>query len=243
MAKRIVFISDVHLDHQKPSKTDRFINFLKAQQDKRVNVIYILGDLFEFWTGPEHIRLPDYQKTLHKLKEMTKQHVEINFIYGNRDFMVGPELTRGTGIRMLGDHTKIMLNGQKCYLTHGDLFSSRDRGYASFRRISRSGLVKSSYQTLPKRIKHGIGKKLRTMSKKWVARKPEKIKSFVPEAARALFEKGYDVIICGHTHRPKEWKIETSRGTKSVFVLGDWNKSGSFVDYWESEGTLRLNII
>lgn len=243
MARRIIFVADIHLNHKQPSKTDRFINFLKAQQEKRVNVLYILGDLFEFWAGPEHVRLPDYQKALRKLKEMVKYNTEINFIYGNRDFMVGPELTKATGVRMLGDHTKITLNEQKCYLTHGDLFSSRDRGYASFRRISRSGLVKSSYQTLPKRIKHQIGQKLSTLSKKWVAKKPAQIKSFVPEAAKTLFEKGYDVIICGHTHQPKEWKIKTARGIKPVFVLGDWEKSGSFVDYWESEGTLRLNII
>jgi len=243
MTRRIVFVADIHLSHQHPDKTDRFINFLKVQQEKKVSVLYILGDLFEFWTGPEHVHLPDYQKALRKLKELVKHNIEINFIYGNRDFMIGPEFTKTTGVRMLGDHSKIILNGQKCYLTHGDLFSSRDRGYNSFRRVSRSGLVKSSYQALPSKIKHRIGKGLSNLSKQWVAQKPNEIKSFVPGAARGIFDKGYDVIICGHTHQPKEWKIKTARGTKSVFVLGDWTKSGSFVDYWESEGVLRLNLI
>jgi UDP-2,3-diacylglucosamine hydrolase len=243
MAKHVVFVSDVHLNAQHPAKSERFVGFLKTQQEKRINVLYILGDLFEFWIGPEHVHLSDYQKELRALRDLVKHNTEVNFIYGNRDFMVGPELTKATGIRMLGDHAKIVLNKQKCYLTHGDLFSGRDYGYKSFRRVTRSKLVKNSYQTLPANLKHKIGSGLRSLSTQWVNNKPSTIKDFVPETMRPLFEKGYDVIICGHAHQPKEWKIKTTRGTKSAFVLGDWAKSGSFVDYWESEGVLHLNII
>jgi len=45
-----LFISDLHLDHRRPQITELFLHFLETEA-RHAKALYILGDLFEFWSG------------------------------------------------------------------------------------------------------------------------------------------------------------------------------------------------
>jgi UDP-2,3-diacylglucosamine hydrolase len=47
-----IFISDLHLDPERPEITALFLGFLE-QCSRDTDAIYILGDLFEAWIGDD----------------------------------------------------------------------------------------------------------------------------------------------------------------------------------------------
>ena len=47
-----LFISDLHLDERRPQITELFLHFL-ATEAREADALYILGDLFEFWSGDD----------------------------------------------------------------------------------------------------------------------------------------------------------------------------------------------
>ena len=48
------FISDLHLQEEKPEVTEAFLSFLDSTA-KEAKHLYILGDLFEVWLSLIHI--------------------------------------------------------------------------------------------------------------------------------------------------------------------------------------------
>ena len=48
----ILFISDLHIDAQRPEITRQFVDFLKNEA-RGADALYILGDLFESWVGDD----------------------------------------------------------------------------------------------------------------------------------------------------------------------------------------------
>jgi len=49
-----LFISDLHLDPERPVITGLFLEFLR-QQSGQAEALYILGDLFEAWVGDDDL--------------------------------------------------------------------------------------------------------------------------------------------------------------------------------------------
>ena len=50
--EEVLFISDLHLDKQRPEMVERFVSFIKNRASY-ANELYILGDLFEYWIGDD----------------------------------------------------------------------------------------------------------------------------------------------------------------------------------------------
>jgi UDP-2,3-diacylglucosamine hydrolase len=51
MAAPAYFVSDLHLDPERPAVIEAFERFLEERRD--AEALYILGDLFEFWVGDD----------------------------------------------------------------------------------------------------------------------------------------------------------------------------------------------
>ncbi|MCK4908833.1 MAG: UDP-2,3-diacylglucosamine diphosphatase [Planctomycetes bacterium] len=236
--KRYIFLSDVHLNPKHPVRAKRFLGFLDSITKHQGDELYILGDLFDLWIGPKHIKLPDYQSSLKALKKLSRAGVRINFIAGNRDFQIEQTFTRATGVRILGDSAVLKLDTKKVWLTHGDLLCSKDLGYTSYRRLARSKMFQAAYQSLPEAASYGIGEGLRQLSAKLVAKKPVPDRNIVLKTVRACFNKGYDVIICGHIHRSEKKNIKMPTGQpRLLFTLGRWtDRNGHYLTYDKRSG-------
>src|SRR5690606_11072799 len=81
-----LFISDLHLDPERPAITELFARFVGGEA-READALYILGDLFEAWVGDddpsETGRL--VAETLHALSD---SGVPVHFMRGNRDFLL-----------------------------------------------------------------------------------------------------------------------------------------------------------
>ena len=110
-----LFISDLHLDADRPEVTEQFLQFLQGEAVS-VNGLYILGDLFESWVGDDDPNA-HYLKVKVGLRRLTNRGVPVYFMHGNRDFAIGERFAEETGVQLLPDPQVIDLYGENVLLS------------------------------------------------------------------------------------------------------------------------------
>ncbi len=230
---RTLFVSDVHL---RPDDDHRaFLSFLRGPA-REASALYILGDLFDYWIGPRHLRASDYRSALREIREVANT-VPIGFIPGNRDYFVDRKFEAATGMRLLGDSASIDLGGRRVLLAHGDFIYNRNPKYTAYRRLMRFQPLRTLYLSMPEKMSRGIARGFRKVSPK-TTRPVVWTREDLVEEARPHFRKGFDVIVCGHIHAPQHVATEYRGRTRDVYILGDWD--GGTQDYLEWDGKFRL---
>ena len=53
-----LFVSDLHLSHERRDKVDLFVKILARVQEQQIS-LYILGDLFDLWLGDDDDAYPN----------------------------------------------------------------------------------------------------------------------------------------------------------------------------------------
>ena len=86
------FISDLHISESQPEIGEQFIDFMNNQAQK-IEALYILGDLFEYWIGDDEPNTY-FNKIKSALKKYTHNGIPVYFIHGNRDFLIGKEILK-----------------------------------------------------------------------------------------------------------------------------------------------------
>ena len=109
----------------------KFINFLEKNVSKH-GCLFILGDLFDWWIGDDSNQ---FSEIIVALKKLSKS-MNIYFIAGNRDFFIGNEFEKKTGLKILKDPTLIKLGNKKTIILHGDTLCLDDKQYQKFRVIA-----------------------------------------------------------------------------------------------------------
>src|SRR3569623_1481106 len=112
-----LFISDLHLSHERPALAALFLNFLHGRAPQ-AEALYILGDLFEVWLGDDAIH-PAYQPILAALRALADSGVPVYVMHGNRDFLLATGFERASGCRLIADPALIELHGERTLLMHG----------------------------------------------------------------------------------------------------------------------------
>ena len=223
MSGATYFISDLHLDEERPYVTQALAAFLASRRDAKA--LYILGDLFEFWVGDDDDS-PIATEVTKLLAEYSSAGPDLFLMHGNRDFLLGMRFAHNTGAQLLDDPTVIKLDGKDVLLMHGDSLCTSDEEYQAFRALARSSDWQASIlaQTLDER--RALAEHLRMASKDAGSRKAADIMDVTgSEVTKALTDSKTDVLIHGHTHRPN--RHETDAGTR--WVLGDWDQSGWYI--------------
>jgi UDP-2,3-diacylglucosamine hydrolase len=136
VTRKTYFISDLHLNENQPNITNQFYRFL-ADCDNSVDAIYILGDLFEAWIGDDD-KTPFHLAIMKAIKKTVKRGIPVYFLAGNRDFLIGQQFAKETGVVLLQDEHIINLYYQRTLLMHGDTLCINDTGYQKARRFLRN---------------------------------------------------------------------------------------------------------
>ena len=110
-----LFVSDLHLSHERRDKVDLFVKILARVQEQQIS-LYILGDLFDLWLGDDDDAYPN-KEIVDALGNASRDGVSIYVALGNRDFLFREVFKRKTGARILDDYTVIELNSEKTLLT------------------------------------------------------------------------------------------------------------------------------
>ena len=221
-----LFISDLHLEPDRPAMTALFLDFLR-QGARQADALYILGDLFEAWVGDDDDAELGYV-VAEALRALSDSGVPLFFIHGNRDFLLGPRFAAAGGIQLLPETVVIELAGEPILLMHGDTLCTDDVDYQSFRARVRDPAWWAHTLALPLAQRRILAGQLRETSQQATQQKAADITDVNPAAVdTALRAFGVHHLIHGHTHRPAvhQWTLDGRPARRTV--LGDWHLQGS----------------
>jgi len=230
MKDEILFISDLHLDRNQQQISLHFLNFIKTRAAS-ARVLYILGDLFEVWSGDDD-PAEEFTEIFDALKNLSKT-TDIYFLAGNRDFLVGPQLAQKLGFEIIQGPHIIQQGSKRIALLHGDELCTDDIDYQKFKSMVRSSQWQHDFLSKPLSERLQITAQLRQQSKSEMAGKSADIMDVNQlEVTKVFKELNVDTIIHGHTHRPGIHQLENNR---QRIVLGDWNPEPSYISGLDGE--------
>lgn len=225
-----LFISDLHLQPNRPDITANFLRFLE-QHAPKADALYILGDLFEAWVGMDDT--PLFHQTIQSaLLALTNQGVAVYFMRGNRDFLIDQSFAQATGCQILPDPTLIQLYNNSIILTHGDLLCLQDKKHQLFRKITQNTQYHGVFLKLPLWIRRKAARFLRKASRKHTDKLSYSALDVDETAVIQLMSKhGAYQMIHGHTHRPAIHDLFVDNRSAHRIVLGDWDPHANGLMY------------
>ncbi|WP_440995286.1 UDP-2,3-diacylglucosamine diphosphatase [Arhodomonas sp. SL1] len=238
-AAPLLFISDLHLDPQRPAIIRLFAEFL-ATEATTAGALYILGDLFEAWIGDDAIS--GDEPPLRALYGLTRRGVPVRVMRGNRDFLLGERFAELTGVELLPDPSVIRIDGVPVALAHGDALCTDDHDYQRFRAMVRDPAWQDEFLARPLAEREAYARQAREQSSARNERLDDTLMDVNPQAVAALMrEQGVSTLIHGHTHRPAIHRLELDGHPAERIVLGDWYDQGSVLRW--HRGAHRLSSL
>ena len=235
-----LFISDLHLEGDRPDIAAQFFSFLDGEARDAV-ALYILGDLFEYWVGDDDPD-PHYDECKKALRTVVDSGVPLYFMHGNRDFMIGEKFASETGAAILADPSPVDLYGTSVLLSHGDAYCTDDVEYQKIRLMTRDTEWQAMMLAKPLDERIAIARHAREQSMARGQAVDLDIMDVNDEAIRqAIADSGVEVLLHGHTHRPNVHDVDLGDRVAKRIVLGDWYEQGSVVR-WD-EGGPRLEVL
>ena len=255
-----LFISDLHLAPALPRTVQVFEDFLRGPA-REASVLFILGDLFEYWIGDDMLDVDTPTDALIEastphpeplgafarrmtaaMAELSASGVPIAVMRGNRDFLLGERFARAAGAILLDDPCVFSFLGQALVLSHGDQLCTDDVGYQRFRRVAHSPLGKAFFLTLPLRLRMAIANRIRRRSAAKGARRMAYADANAQAIAALLDAAGERTLVHGHTHHP----ARHADGRRVRWVLPDWEfdvatPRGGYLQ-WDSHGMRAIDL-
>ena len=240
MSQHVHFISDLHLCQERPQTTQRFVDYLDAL-NANVSDLYILGDLFDSWVGDDDPTPPN-QLIKDKLKRLTDHGVNVHFLAGNRDFLIGQKFFDDTHVHCLEDEHIIDLFGVKTLLMHGDLLCTDDTEYQQFRQLTHNPAWQHATLAKPLEERLALAQHYRQQSNLNKQDKSSEIMDVNEATVIATLQKHNTArLIHGHTHRPNKHNHQVGEQEAERFVLAEWDNTGSVLD-WSERGHSLIEL-
>jgi UDP-2,3-diacylglucosamine hydrolase len=229
LSKKIYFLSDFHLGAPdaanslvREKKIVRFLDEIK----KDASVIFIVGDLFDFWYEYKKVVPKGYVRILGKIAEITDAGIPIHFFVGNHDMWMKDYFQTELNTAVYFEPAEFTFYGKRFLIGHGDGLGPGDEGYKFIKKIFRNPICQWLFGILPPRVGIGIAD---FFSKKSRAKTGSTNEIFLGEekewlvvyAKEILQKQHYDYFIFGHRHLP----LDIGLNEKSTYInLGDWIK-------------------
>jgi len=230
VSKHVHFISDLHLTKDRPEITKGFLAYL-ALLDKHVSDLFILGDLFDVWVGDDDTTEPNLEVKF-ALQRVVNKGINTYFIAGNRDFLIGKDFFKQTGIVCLKDTHVFDLFGTPTLLMHGDLLCTDDIQYQQFRQLTHTIAWQDDMLSKPLEERLAIAQHYRAESLKNKAEKSMDIMDVNQQTViDTMLQHGVTRLIHGHTHRPNIHPVQLNDKMAERFVLAEWDTCGSVLDF------------
>jgi UDP-2,3-diacylglucosamine hydrolase len=226
--KPVYFIADAHLGIESEAleeAKERDLLALLAHLRGRSSVVYLVGDIFDFWfefRRPEHSA---HEEVLSALRELVESGARIRFLGGNHDYWAGPRFEELTGATVHRTPAVDTHFGKKVFVAHGDGLPKGDWSYKLLKAVIRSPLAIAGFRLFSPAAGAAIGRwasGLSEVTEERILRALPAMKGFLESKLR----EGYDVAVVGHVHRQMLWESE---GGIAV-VVGDWMKHRSVIE-------------
>ena len=223
--RTVDFISDLHLCESQPATFDVWQRYMSSTT---ADAVIILGDLFEVWVGDDSIRsdlLPlssdlNFEERCTLVLQAAGKRLNLFFMHGNRDFLVGQQMMAACNARLLDDPTVLTFQEQRYLLTHGDMLCLADTQYLVFRDIVRQPAWQQAQLAKPLAERQDIGRQMRAESQKNQQNLLEYVDLDNAASIAWLEASNAKTMIHGHTHKPANHDL--GNGLKRI-VMTDWD--------------------
>lgn len=229
-----VFISDLHLHPQEYAIQERFNAFLEWAKHSVKN-IYILGDFFHAWAGDDTVN--DWSRGIaEQLHALKKEGINVFYMHGNRDFLLGKAFAELAGWTVLSEPTIIYLDDEKIMLVHGDRYCTNDVAHQRFRLLTRNKIFPALFLSLSLKYRERLVNQVRNRSQNSLSKSMAQMDVVAESVIRHMQEHGVTKLIHGHTHRPGITKYTEDGEELTRFVLSDWDDSPQLLCYDNTKG-------
>ena len=240
MSDSIYFISDAHLgaaplEHEQ-EKLSKLITFLRGLRG-RAPLLYIVGDLFDFWFEYRSTILKQHFSVLHELASLVESGTHIVYLAGNHDFWLGSFLKEQIGVETVYGQLDVEHQGKRMLICHGDGMISKDWNYRLMRKILHNRLNIWLFQWIHPDLGVWLGRKVSSASRDHAGPTSWSLARAYKELAVGKLAEGYDCVIFGHVHKPHYEQLDGR-----VYVnLGDWIRYYTYGVM--TDGILRLEKV
>ena len=225
--KKVYFASDQHFGvpdlQQSKLREEKFIRWLDIIR-KDAQVLFLMGDLFDFWHEWKYVVPKGYIRVLGKIAELKDSGMDIYFFVGNHDLWMKNYFEEELGIPVYFEKRYYNIADKKFLLAHGDGLGPGDKGYKRMKKVFTNPLAQWAFRWLHPDIAMGIAN---YMSQKNKLISGDEDKEFLGEdkefliqyAKEKLKTEDINYFVFGHRHLPLIFDLE--KGAKYI-NLGDW---------------------
>ncbi len=239
--KKIYFLSDFHLGapnhEQSLVREKRIVQFLDEIKSSAA-VIFIVGDLFDFWYEYRKVVPKGYVRLLGKLAEITDAGIPVHFFVGNHDMWMKDYLQTELNIPVYFEPKEFTFSNKKFLIGHGDGLGPGDHGYKMLKKIFRNPVCQWLFGILPPNIGMGLAN---YMSRRSRAQTGSTEEIFLGEdnewliiyCKEVLQKNFYDFFVFGHRHLPIDFRLTDpdSYRESRYMNLGDWIRYFSYASF------------
>lgn len=225
--KRIYFASDFHLgvpDNNSSLLRERKVVQWLDEIKHDAQVIFLLGDVFDFWFEYRKVVPKGFLRLLGKLAELADSGIEIVFFRGNHDMWMFNYFQEEFNARVFSGPVSYVINDKKLLISHGDGLGPGDFSYKILKKIFNNSICQWLFGILPPVIGLGIAqswsKRSRIVSNsKGEVFKGEEKEHLVIWSRNTEQKTHHDYYIFGHRHLALDIAITNN---SRYFNLGEW---------------------
>lgn len=234
--KKVYFLSDFHLgipDHTSSLEREKRIVAFLEKIKKETAVLFIVGDLFDFWFEYRKVIPKGYVRILGKLAELTDAGIQVHFFVGNHDMWMSGYFEKELNIPVYYQPVSFEFNGKRFLVGHGDGLGPGDYGYKFLKKIFRNPFCKWLFSLLPPYFGIGLASMMSKGSRSVTGEADahflgEENEWLIIYCKEQLKRDNYDYFVFGHRHLPIDFELSPS---SRYINLGDWIRYFSYAVY------------
>ena len=231
--KKVYFLSDFHLGAPNVSESrkreDRLVRFLQEAR-KDAAVIFIVGDIFDFWFEYKTVVPKGFVRLLGTLAQMSDEGIQLHIFTGNHDLWMQDYLANELNAKVYFEPQQFTIQNKQFLIGHGDGLGPGDAGYKRLKKIFTNpvcqwlfrwlhpdaGIQLANYFSQKSRAKTGNSDEV------FLGEDKEWLILYTKEKAKTM---AMDYFIFGHRHFAIDFKINE----KSRYInLGDWIRLNTY---------------
>jgi UDP-2,3-diacylglucosamine hydrolase len=224
------FVSDLHFglldkDQEKLRERD-FVKFLKFCNNK-VDKLFILGDLFDYWFEYKRVVQKGYFRTFTELQNLVENNIEVHYFIGNHDFMHRDFFEKEIGVILHQNAIDMEIEEKRFFIGHGDGLVKNDLGYKVLKKILRNKSIQKLYSLFHPDFGIWLASSSSKKSRDYTAEKSYGEVDGLFEAAKNKIDSGFDYVLFGHSHIRRNEVYKNGQ----YINLGTWLSKPCYAKY------------
>lgn len=229
--------SPLYAEHEIERKLCRWLDMVKAD----AKIIYLLGDIFDYWFEYKNVVPRGFTRVLGKIGELTDIGIEIHFFIGNHDIWLTDYLKYECGLIIHREPLMTEHDGHNFYLAHGDGLGDETKSFKIIRKIFHSKKVRIPFAAIHPRWTVGFAQAWSSHSRKsgTMLDYLGEDKEYLVKYAKETLKKSPDInfFVFGHRHIMLDMLLSAK---SRVVILGDWIRYFSYGRWDGKDFTLNI---